>query len=66
MLETAESVQDMSQGELSGRQLIQLLHTYSSIHQHSLATEAISPYCGSPGPVTHKLVCIINAVYISF
>ena len=50
MLETAESVQDMSQGELSGRQLNQLLHTYSSIHQHSLATEAITPYCGSRGP----------------
>ena len=39
MLETAESVQDMSQGELSGRQLIQLLHTYSSIHQHSLVAK---------------------------
>ena len=50
MLETAESVQDMSQGELSGRQLIPLLHTYSSIHQHSLATKAIMPYCGSCGP----------------
>ena len=66
MLETAESVQDMRQGELSGRQLNQLLHTYSSIHQHSLATEAITPYCGSRGPVTNKLVCFINAVYISF
>ena len=63
MLETAESVQDMSQGELSGRQLYQLLHTYSSIHQHSLAAEAITPYCGSRGPVSHKLVCFINASF---
>ena len=54
MLETAESVQDMRQGELSGRR--QLLHTYSSIHQHSLATEAITPYCGSRGPLSLKLV----------
>ena len=56
MLETAESVQDMSQGELRGRQLIQLLHTYSSIHQHSLAAKAIMPYCGSRGPLSLKLV----------
>ena len=56
MLETPESVQDMSQGELSGRQLNQLLYTYSSIHQHSLATEAITLYCGSRGPLSLKLV----------
>ena len=56
MLETAESVQDMRQGELSGRQLNQLLHTYSSIHQHSLAAKAITPYCGSRGPLSLKLV----------
>ena len=56
MLETAESVQDMRQGELGGRQLNQLLHTYSSIHQHSLAAEAITPYCGSRGPLSLKLV----------
>ena len=49
MLETAESVQDMRQGELSGRQMNQLLHTYSSIHQHSLVAKAIMPYCGSRG-----------------
>ena len=56
MLETAESVQDMRQGELSGRQLNQLLHTYSSIHQHSLVAKAIMPCCGSRGPLSLKLV----------